>query len=278
MIQDIAPHNLDTLFLANRKLENDDIVFSFKENALLLEKINDHFELPRKKDLLEVSDESDKTFLFTLDGLPCYLLWDEIQTENTTFAYHNLNFFRDTSQQEVAWACLVAFHLMNWYLKNRYCGKCGTATLQKTDERAIICPNCKNTVFPRISPAVIVAIIDNDKILLARGVNFPGRWYSLLAGYVDIGESLEEALIREVKEEVGLDIWNIRYYKSQPWPLSGSLMIGFIANADSTFALEIDAKEIADAAWYTRGKLPEHALHLSIAGEMIEKFEKSELE
>ncbi len=277
MIQDISPHNLDTLFLANRKIENDDIIFSFKENALLFRKRDGRLELPRKKELNGVSDETDKTFLFTLDSVPCYLIWDEIQTENTGFDYLNLNFFRDTTQQEIAWASLVAFHLKNWYLKNTYCGECGTKTVQKSDERAIICPNCNNTVFPRIAPAVIAAIVCGDKILLARGVNFPGRWYSLLAGYVDIGESLEEALIREVKEEVGINIWNIRYYKSQPWPLSGSLMIGFIAEADATQPLEIDAKEIADAEWYTRGELPEHALKLSIAGEMIEKFERGEL-
>jgi NAD+ diphosphatase len=166
---------------------------------------------------------------------------------------------------------------MNWYSQNKFCGKCGAKTNSKPDERAIICPVCNTIVFPKISPAVIVAIICDNKILLARNSDFHGDWYSLIAGYADVGESLEETLVREVKEEVGLDIKNIRYYKSQPWPLSGSMMIGFIAEADETQPICIDRKEIAEAAWFTRGHLPKHSSNLSIAGEMIEKFEKGEL-
>jgi NAD+ diphosphatase len=132
-------------------------------------------------------------------------------------------------------------------------------------------------VYPKISPAIIVAIICRNKILLARNSSFPGSWYSLVAGYVDIGESLEEAVTREVKEEVGLDIRNIRYYKSQPWPFSGSMMVGFVADADEDQTISIDMKEIAEAAWFQRGKLPNHSLNVSIAGEMIERFDKGEL-
>ena len=123
----------------------------------------------------------------------------------------------------------------------------------------------------------IIAIVCNDKLLLARNANFRGNWYSLIAGYADVGESLEETLAREVKEEVGLDVSNIRYYKSQPWPLSGSMMIGFIAEADDQQPITIDNKEIVEAAWFTRGNLPNHPPTLSIAGEMIEKFENGEL-
>ena len=166
---------------------------------------------------------------------------------------------------------------MNWYSQNKFCGKCGAGIQQKTDERAIICPDCNTIVYPKISPAVIVAIVCNDKILLARNSNFPEKWYSLIAGYADVGESLEETLVREVKEEVGLDIKNIRYYKSQPWPLSGSMMIGFIAEADDNQFISIDNKEITEAAWFTRENLPEHPSDISIAGEMIDKFERGEL-
>jgi len=139
------------------------------------------------------------------------------------------------------------------------------------------CSSCNTIVYPKISPAIIVAIICKDKILLARNTNFPGAWYSLLAGYADVGETLEETLIREVKEEVGLDVTNIRYYKSQPWPLSGSMMIGFIAKADDSQPICIDGHEIAEAAWFTRYNLPNYPSTLSIAGELIDKFAKGEL-
>jgi NAD+ diphosphatase len=129
-------------------------------------------------------------------------------------------------------------------------------------------------VYPKISPAIIVAIVCNDKILLAHSNNFPGKWYSLIAGYTDIGESLEEAVMREVKEEVGLEVKNIRYYKSQPWPFSSSMMIGFFAEADDAQRIQTDNKEISHAAWFNRGNLPDHPAQISIAGEMIDKFEQ----
>jgi len=191
--------------------------------------------------------------------------------------YKEINFFRLAKQQEIAWVTIAGFHLRNWYADNRFCGKCGSRTEHKHDERALICPVCGAVVYPKISPAIIVAIISNDKLLLARNTNFPGAWYSLIAGYADVGESLEETLRREVMEEVGLDVKSIRYYKSQPWPLSGSMMIGFVAEADEDQPIQIDHNEIAEAAWFSRGNLPNHSSTISIAGEMIEKFERGEL-
>ncbi|HEX2959410.1 MAG TPA: NAD(+) diphosphatase, partial [Chitinispirillaceae bacterium] len=180
-------------------------------------------------------------------------------------------------QKEIAWAGLVGYDLMNWYSKNDYCGKCGTKTRHKTDERAIECPSCNTLVFPKISPAIIVAILCKDKILLARNSNFPAAWYSLIAGYADVGESLEETVRREVREEVGIDVRNIRYYKSQPWPLTGSMMVGFIAEADDTQPISVDTKEIVEASWFTRGNLPSHPPELSISGELIGMFDRGEL-
>jgi NAD+ diphosphatase len=277
MIHEIYPHCFSNQYLPDRKIGEKDFVFHYNRDSLLLKTYGEEFEIPRKKDFPGISDRTESTFLFTLDDVPCFLIWDDLKADKPGFVYKELSFFRYARQQEIAWVSIAGYHLMSWYSQNRFCGKCGAGTRQKPDDRAIICPGCHTIVYPRISPAIIVAIICNDKILLARNSNFAGNWYSLVAGYVDIGESLEEALIREVKEEVGLDVKNIRYYKSQPWPLSGSMMIGFIAEADENQAVKIDGKEIAEAAWFTRGNLPEHSLSLSIAGEMIEKFEKGEL-
>ncbi len=277
MIHEIYPHRFSNHFLAGRKIGEKDYIFHYNGNQILLRTCGDEFEIPRKKDFPEIPDEAENTFLFTLDDIPCFLIWDDLKADKPGFVYKELSFFRHTRQQEIAWVSMAGFHLMNWYSQNTFCGKCGAETRQKPDDRALICTGCNTIIYPRISPAVIVAIICNDKILLARSSNFSGNWYSLIAGYVDIGESLEEALIREVKEEVGLDVRNIRYYKSQPWPLSGSMMIGFVAEADENQPVSTDDREIAEAAWFTRGNLPDHSLNLSIAGEMIEKFEAGEL-
>jgi NAD+ diphosphatase len=277
MIQEIFPHRFNNHYLSHNNIGDEDFVLHFKGNSLLLKTNGELLEIPQKKDFSGISDITETTFLFTLNDVPCFLIWDSLEADKPHFVYKEISFFRTIKQQEIAWISIVAFHLMNWYSKNKFCGKCGTKTQRMTDERAIVCPNCNTIVYPKISPAVIVAIICNNKILLARNKDFPGNWYSLLAGYVDVGESLEETLTREVKEEVALDIKNIRYYKSQPWPFSGSVMIGFIAEADENQPIFTDNKEIAEAAWFTRGNLPEHSLNISIAGEMIEKFEKGEL-
>jgi len=277
MIHEIFPHRFIINYLVNKKIGEKDYVLHYNGNSLLLKTNGDELKIPQKEDFPVISDETENTFLFTLNDVSCFLIWDHLKADKPHFIYKEIDFFRTIRQQEIAWNSIVGFHLMNWYSLNKFCGKCGTSTQQKPDERALICPDCHTIVYPKISPAIIVAIICNNKILLARGSNFKGDWYSLIPGNVDVGESLEEALAREVKEEVGLDIKNIRYFKSQPWPLSGSMMIGYIAEADDNQPLSIDYKEIAEAAWFTRGNLPKHSSNLSIAGEMIEKFEKGEL-
>lgn len=277
MIQDIFPHRFSNHYTTYQSIGENDYILHYHENSLLLKTEGDSYEIPRKKDFPEITGQTEYVFLFTLDEVPCFLVWDELKANHASFVYQEITSFRTLQQQEIAWILMAGFHLLNWYAQNKYCGKCGTKTRHKHDERALECPGCQNVIYPKISPAIIVAIVCGNKILLARGTNFRGSWYSLVAGYADVGESLEDTVKREVKEEVGLDVRNIRYYKSQPWPLSGSMMIGFIAEADDRQPVSVDRREIAEAAWFTRGKLPEYSMKLSIAGEMIEKFDKGEL-
>lgn len=277
MIQDIFPHRFNNQYLANQVMGDNDFILHYLGNTFLLKTSGNGFELPRKTDFPEITDKTEKYFLFTLDDVPCFLVWDTLKADEHHLVFKDLSYFRTAQEQEIAWVSIAGYHLASWYSQNKFCGKCGSVTHHKSDERAIVCQDCHTTVYPKISPAIIVAIVCNDKILLARNTNFPGSWYSLIAGYADIGETLEETVAREVKEEVGLDVSNIRYYKSQPWPLTGSMMIGFIAEADDKQPIRIDDKEIADALWFTRGSLPNHPPKISIAGEMIEKFEKGVL-
>ena len=277
MIQDIHPHRFSNLYLANRTPQDGDYIFHYQGNTILLKTKGEELALPQKKDFQELGESAEWVFLFTLDEVPCFLVWSELKYDNPQLAFTEIGFFRSTTQREIGWVSLVGLHLRNWYQQNRFCGVCGTRTQHKPDERAVVCPACNTVVYPKISPAIIVAILSNDKILLANNANFAANWYSLVAGYTDVGETLEETVRREVKEEVGLDVWNIRYYKSQPWELSGSMMIGFIADADENQPIQTDDKEITHAAWFTRDNLPNHPSNISIAGEMIEKFEMGEL-
>ncbi len=275
MIQDIHPHQFSNGFVGITGIQENDHVFYFKGNMLLLKQNGEGVEIPKKKDLAGCPAEGQ--FLFTLNKVHCFLLWEDPVPEESKFIYHEINSFLTLSQKEIDWATVVAFQLKNWYAQHKFCGQCGSPTVPKMDERAIGCPSCQLTLYPHIAPAIIVAILCNDKILLARGAHFRPDFYSLVAGYVDVGESIEAAVIREVKEEVGLDITNIRYYSSQPWPFSGSMMIGFLAEADDTQPIQIDNNEIVAADWFTRHNLPEHPKNRSIAGEIIEKFVKGEL-
>jgi NAD+ diphosphatase len=162
-----------------------------------------------------------------------------------------------------------AVQIVEWARTHRFCGRCGGATASAPGERAMRCPGCGLLSFPRLAPAVIVLVTRGDEALLARGRQFPLPMYSCLAGFVEPGETLEEAVRREVREEVGIELANLRYEGSQPWPFPHSLMIGFTA----TWAggeIAIDEAEILDAGWYRRDELPMIPPPISIARRLID--------
>jgi NAD+ diphosphatase len=166
---------------------------------------------------------------------------------------------------------LTAMHLVEWDRTSRFCGRCGAPTELSREERAKECTACGAVVFPRISPAVIVLIERGDRALLARASRFLERMHSVLAGFVEPGESLEETVSREVKEETGILVEDVRYFGSQPWPFPDSLMIGFTARYASG-EIRIDGKEIVDAGWFGVDDLPEIPGKISIARKLIDWF------
>ncbi|MDD3335587.1 MAG: NAD(+) diphosphatase [Eubacteriales bacterium] len=170
-----------------------------------------------------------------------------------------------------------AYHLWNWYRRNRFCGVCGHGLQPCETERALRCPECGELFFPMIAPAVIVAITCGDSILLARNVRSEANHYALVAGYVEVGETIEHAVRREVWEEVGLELGAIRYIGDQPWGVSGSLMFAFHAEADCNAPITLQASEIADAKWVRREELAVTERPVSIAFELIERFRTGRL-
>ncbi|RKH47456.1 NAD(+) diphosphatase [Corallococcus sp. AB050B] len=164
-----------------------------------------------------------------------------------------------------------ALSIAEWDLNHRFCGRCGTATQLIPGERARRCPVDHTPFYPRISPAVIVLITRGDEMLLARNATFPEPFFSTVAGFVDPGESLEETVRREVKEEVGVELKNVTYFGSQPWPFGRSLMVGFMAEY-SGGDITVDGKEIAEARWFGVDDLPRIPPRLSIARHLIDTF------
>ena len=164
-----------------------------------------------------------------------------------------------------------AMHTCDWLTTSRYCGRCGTATARVDRERSLACPSCGLHVYPRISPAIITLVRKGDFALLASNAKFPGAFYSTLAGFAEIGESLEQTLVREVKEEVGVEVRDVRYFGSQPWPFPNSLMIAFTAEWASG-DIAIDLSEISDAKWFAADALPMIPPPLRIARQLIDAW------
>jgi NAD+ diphosphatase len=194
--------------------------------------------------------------------------------EDTTFV-DLYRLFGAVDEQE--WAIAGrAVQLIAWARTHRYCGACGEPTEATAGERAMRCPGCGLLAFPRLAPAVITLVHRGDAVLLARGVTFPLPMYSCIAGFVEPGETLEQAVAREVFEEVGVMVDDVRYVASQPWPFPHSLMLGFTARWVGG-DIEIDPKEIVDAAWWTRDDLPPIPSGISIARTLIDRWCRGEL-
>lgn len=229
--------------------------------------------IPNTDDLrdLQVSF-SYKTYLGALDGRPCYAgvpVHDNFRDEN--FKLNSLRSMFGLLPDEWVWIAGRANQLLHWHLTHRYCGNCGGPTEDKVDERAKICPQCQQVNYPRLSPAVIVAVLRDDRILLARNQRFKLPFYSVLAGFVEPGESLEDCIRREIKEEVGITVKNIRYFGSQPWPFPDSLMVAFVADY-AEGEIVVDTSELKDAAWFSKDNLPGIPPKISIARQLIDWF------
>jgi NAD+ diphosphatase len=172
----------------------------------------------------------------------------------------------------VIFAAWTAFQLYNWYRDNRFCGRCGGRTTLAPDERAVMCPACNRRIYPRIIPAVIVGVTNGDEILMTkyRGRDIP--YYALIAGFTEIGETLEQTVAREVMEEAGLRVKNIRYYKSQPWAIVDDLLAGFYCDVDGSTEIHMDVSELKEAVWVRREDVVGQPNDFSLTNEMMLVF------
>jgi NAD+ diphosphatase len=245
--------------------------FAFSATGLL---VNDKgTAIPSARSLAEFGISAVRTqYLGTLEGKPCYSA--EISADIAAPAGMSFTDLRSTFSilEEDLWLLAGrALQIVNWDRTHQYCGRCGQKTETLTEERAKKCPDCGTVSYPRLSPAVITAVFKDDKILLSHNAAFQRRWYSISAGFVEPGETLEECARREIREEVGVEIKNVKYFGSQPWPFPNSLMLGFTADWAAGDIVP-DGKEISDAGWFTAANMPDVPPKISIAREIIDWY------
>lgn len=272
---------------------SDSLCFAFKDRDLLLIGESGNYRLPSLSEMEGSGMNPIRTqYLGELGDISCYSM--ELENPEDPGELVSGSPFADPSAADacepIGKSCFVgirelnglleetlsalagkAVHIMEWDRNTLFCGRCGSETSLKEEERAKMCPECGFTAFPKISPAIIVLIEKGDKLLLARSPHFPPGRYSIIAGFVEPGESIEQAVVREVMEEVGIGIKNIKYFGSQPWPFPDSLMLGFTAEF-SEGEISVDGVEIEEADWFTINEIPNIPGITSISGKLIRYF------
>jgi NAD+ diphosphatase len=247
--------------------------FVFRENNLLV------YQEPSPTSLLYLVDlrklgltPLSQHYLGRLDHRPCYAVEvAEGAVPPAGMAFEGLRQVYGRLDEDLFGVAARAVQIVDWDRTHRFCGRCGVPLNMRTTERAKECPQCGLLYFPRLAPAIIVLVQRGDKLLLARSRHFMPGMYSVLAGFVEPGESLEEAVVREVREEVGIEVKDIYYFGSQPWPFPHSLMVGFTATyAGGEISLNDD--EIENAGWFEVGHLPRIPGKISIARKLIDWF------
>ncbi|TGC08759.1 NAD(+) diphosphatase [Methanolobus halotolerans] len=247
--------------------------FVFKDRKILLISGEGDLRLPSACNITSFKiDIQRKQYLGEFGGFSCFAAEtiDDL-TENKSVVFEDIRKLPGIIGETVAAIAGRAVHLLEWDKNTLYCGHCGSGTLWKSDERAKECTECGLLFFPKISPAIIVMIEKDNKILMARSPHFPPNRYGLIAGFVEPGESIEEAVVREVIEEVGIRIRGISYFGSQPWPYPDSLMIAFTAKYLEG-EIRFNDGEIEEADWFSYDEIPHLPGNTSISGKLVEHF------
>ena len=291
MIHDILPHVLNNEFKVCDPKPTD-FVIRYDGAKTLLKKVATSgqegasavgYAIPRVGELLALEGKTladfEGHYLFSIDDT-AFFLDDSIEAKPADtvatpegYEFMGSRTFRTLNPVERMGGATAA-HIAHWESLNRFCGRCGSEMTRSEKERAVVCPKCGNVVYPRISPVVIVAVRNGDKLLMAHNIDNPNPRLFLISGFVEVGESLEQAVHREVMEEAGLRVKNIRYFGSQPWPFSDSMIAGFTAELDGDDTIRMQASELSEAMWVSREDIPEYETDVSISCCLIENFRR----
>lgn len=272
MVQDIAPHRFDNAY-HDCAPGPADTVFLFDGEEMLAALSQDgQLSFPCLKDFDAL--DGDAHYLFALDGQPYFLALpgNPKDCKASGFTWLHAGKLRGAIPTEMAFIGVTARQLWRWYQNNRFCSHCGNKLHHDKKERMLSCSDCGNMVYPKISPCVIVAVTNGDKILLTKYARNAYSHYALVAGFCEIGESLEATVHREVGEEVGLQVENLRYWKSQPWAFSDTLLAGFYCDVKGDPTPRLVDGELREATWFDRSEIPVKDDGVSLTRALIENF------
>ena len=277
MMFEIAPRILHNEFRVQKPKPSDYVVCT-KKNQVLLKKNGDSFAVPILSEMEAVLSgiSLQVHYLFSIDDSAFYSC-DANIPDSAFFEWVKDRVFRFMPDMAIAFGGAVAAHISRWEQSNRFCGHCGKPMSRKSDERAFVCKECGNLVYGKICPVVIVSVTWGDKLLMAHNLNNPDPKPYLISGFVEMGESLEQAAVREVKEETGVSIKNLRYIGSEPWPFSNSLIAGFTAELEGSPEITVQRSELSFAKWVARKDIGEYTGRLRISGTMIKRFKEGVL-
>ena len=278
MFQDLNVR-FDNAFRPGARPGADSVALIRREDGVLARYGAQGLEFPRFGDLPEALQARHWRYAFSL-GEDAYFLLAEAGDLDIRWPEGEFipsRSYRNFEPPEAVFAAAVSESLCRWYWGARFCGACGTPMADSAEERARLCPDCGRVVYPKICPAVIVAVTDGDRLLLTKYRGRAFRRYALVAGFAEIGEPIEDTVRREVLEETGLRVKNLRFYKSQPWVFTDSLLMGFFCRLDGSDRITIQESELSEAGWYPRSEIPGDYSPISLTGEMIERFRRGEL-
>ena len=281
MVQDIYPHKLHNEFDPEVKATENDILLCIVNGRILI-----HLNCFENKEVVfpkvkEIQIHSEYRYLFSIDSTK-YFLCDMRLEDNqipSGYGYVEERSLRieGIGPKDNLFAAITGKHLADWYRDTKFCGRCGHKMVHSTKERAMVCPECHNTVYPRIMPAVIVGVINGDKLLLTK-YRTGFKYNALIAGFTEIGETVEETVKREVMEEAGIKVNNIRYYKSQPWGSANDILLGFFCDVEGNDEISMDTNELKYADWVQRDEIILQPGEFSLTNEMMKLFKENKVE
>lgn len=274
MLQDIAPHTYSRKWKPEAKPQAADVVLAYAPDTILSKKSCGSLSFPVVSEVVG-ADFSTLTWGFTIDDTNFWLWTSSRLAHAPGYSYESIAHLRTTMPQWLSFAGITGRHLATWYENTRYCGHCATPLVNFEPERARLCPRCGHIEFPRISPAVIIGVTDGQgHIVVSRYANRSYKGQALIAGFIEVGETPEDAVAREVAEEVGLKVTNIRYAGAQPWGMDGDLLLGYFCDAIGDTSLQVDTSELACASWVSREELEVAEQPRTLTQDLMMRFKK----